>query len=555
MDMPQTPQKKDVQNTDEQLRHLRELVVGPTAKSLHQLREEVKTRSVVAEDVSRVLPEAVRQSARNSPDFARSLGPTLSQAFEDSVKRDPKSLADAISPIMGPAIRRSISEQIRAMVQTLNTTLDHSLSPKGWKWRFEAWRTGRPFAEVVLLHTLVYRVEQLLLIDPRTGMLMQHASANPNDDADLVTSLLSAMQDFIRDSFEHESDHGSSLRTLNTNELTLWIEHSRHAVLAAAVRGEPPRELRGRLRETLETVQLNHSPLLESFDGDTAPLEVVLPDLEDLLESEFVGEREAKEKAEAKEEHAGIWSPQLGWALATMAILAALTLMFLAQRSRYRRQLANILDLPPTANLEISDRVLRVTGRARHAWREQAEKRVERLPDHFDDVDLYSQLKVIDQSWVNFVIALQNEPGIVVNAAEDLGPRKGQGVPDDSDGDSERAHLIHEYSVYGLRDPLSRDPSELLAAAELDPALVTQRWEHWLSPDPALREKRIRQHIDFPATITSVGIQDEQLRLVGTATADFIQRLRETLVLVAPGIDINYDGLFVIPSPRPVYGE
>jgi hypothetical protein len=56
------------------------------------------------------------------------------------------------------------------MMQSFNQTIDHSLSFKGLAWRIEAWRTGRPFAEVVLLHTLRFRVEQLFLIHRDTGL-------------------------------------------------------------------------------------------------------------------------------------------------------------------------------------------------------------------------------------------------------------------------------------------------------------------------------------------------------------------------------------------------
>ena len=50
--------------------------------------------------------------------------------------------------------------------------------PRSLKWRFEAWRTGRPFAEIVLLKTLVYRVDQVFLIHKETGLLLQHVVAD-----------------------------------------------------------------------------------------------------------------------------------------------------------------------------------------------------------------------------------------------------------------------------------------------------------------------------------------------------------------------------------------
>ena len=58
------------------------------------------------------------------------------------------------------------------------------------------------FAEVVLKHTLVYRVEHVFLIHRHTGLLIAHAASQDatSQDPQLVSSMLSAIQDFVRDS-------------------------------------------------------------------------------------------------------------------------------------------------------------------------------------------------------------------------------------------------------------------------------------------------------------------------------------------------------------------
>ncbi len=141
--------------------------------------------------------------ARPDDKLADALAPTFQEAFKVSVKKDPQSLVDAISPVMGPAIRKSISDALERMVQSLNQTLEYGFSPKGLKWRFEAFRTGKPFAEVVFLHTLQYRVEQLFLIHRKDGLLLQHVAVEPglSQDADMVSGMLTAIRDFVRDSF------------------------------------------------------------------------------------------------------------------------------------------------------------------------------------------------------------------------------------------------------------------------------------------------------------------------------------------------------------------
>jgi OOP family OmpA-OmpF porin len=105
-------------------------------------------------------------------------------------------------------------------------------------------------------------------------------------DPDLVASMLSAIRDFVQDSFKLEKDE--SLDTLCMgSDRTIWIEQEEQALIAAVIRGNPPSDLRSTLRETLDTIHLEHGGALEAFDGDTMLFEAVRPDLEGCLQSRY----------------------------------------------------------------------------------------------------------------------------------------------------------------------------------------------------------------------------------------------------------------------------
>ena len=143
-------------------------------------------------------------------------------------------------------------------------------SAQGLKWRLEAWRTGKSFGEVVLLNTLLYRVEQVFLIHRETGLLLQHVVAGTSSiqDADMVSGMLTAIQDFVHDSFS--SQQSDTLETLQVGGLTVWIEQGPRAILAGVKRRKRPQELRTTFHETLERIHLEFSRELESFEGDAS---------------------------------------------------------------------------------------------------------------------------------------------------------------------------------------------------------------------------------------------------------------------------------------------
>src|SRR6516225_1834852 len=257
----------------EAYRELRELILAPEQEALERLHHRVDDPASRTEDVGSVVAEAIQLRRKQGGDEALSvaLSPTIETALRESVRKDPGTLANALFPVMGPAIRRSILETLRSFLESFNQVLDQSLSVNGLKWRVEALRTGRSFTEVALLHSLVFRVEQVFLIHKKTGLPLGHAVAPAvaMQDPSLVSGMLSAIQDFVRDSFHTSQEQG--INRMNVGDLDVWIEQGPYAILACVILGIGPRDLRDRMAEVLENVHREYAAQLEAFDGDTAP--------------------------------------------------------------------------------------------------------------------------------------------------------------------------------------------------------------------------------------------------------------------------------------------
>ncbi|HUL35842.1 MAG TPA: OmpA family protein [Candidatus Eisenbacteria bacterium] len=283
---PEPPPRED----DEQLyQELRELILAPEQQALQQLQQRVDDPESRTEDVGSVVAEAIQLRRKQGGDEALSaaLTPTIETALRESVRNDPGTLANALFPVMGPAIRRSILETLRSFLESFNQVLDQSLSVKGLKWRFEALRTGRSFTEVALLHSLVFRVEQVFLIHKKTGLPLGHAVAPAvaMQDPSLVSGMLSAIQDFVRDSFH--TPQGQGINRMNVGDLDVWIEQGPYAILACVIRGIAPRDLHDRMAEVLENIHRDYAAQLDAFEGDSSPFARVNPELARCLEHRY----------------------------------------------------------------------------------------------------------------------------------------------------------------------------------------------------------------------------------------------------------------------------
>jgi len=261
---------------------LRSLLVGPEREQLADIRRRLDDPARVLQDLGRVLPEAIRLRSKDRK-LRLALHPIVEESIRVSVQRDPRMLADALHPVIGSAVRKAVASALQNMMLTLNQLVEQSVSLRSLRWRLEAWRTGKSFGEILLLRSLLYRVEQVFLIHRKTGLLLLHreASAVVVKDADLVSAMLTAIQDFVRDSFG--APENAQLETAQVGEFSVWIQHGSQAILAAVVRGAAPRELQQVLQDTLWRLSLDRAADLERFEGDASPFKTCAPDLDACL--------------------------------------------------------------------------------------------------------------------------------------------------------------------------------------------------------------------------------------------------------------------------------
>lgn len=282
-----------IENDDISLTAPNELESPPLANRKSDLTE-LRRLIVQSDEVSEVLPAAFTQSSKKDNQLAKATLPLVEANIRQSVQQNPEVLAEALFPAIGPTIRKAIAKALSQMIQSLNQTLENSFSPKGLKWRFEAWQTGKTFAEVVLLNSLIYRVEEVFLIHRETGGLLQHASVQKNvsEDADMVSAMLTAIQDFAHDSFKDSEN--ATLDSLQLNELAVWIERSPDAILAGVIRGNPPLTLREIFKEAIEAIQFVQQDDFDNFSGDTKPFEKSRPMMDNCLQFQLNNEKKEK---------------------------------------------------------------------------------------------------------------------------------------------------------------------------------------------------------------------------------------------------------------------
>jgi len=165
---------------DPRLDAVKSVLLRHELDELDRLQHKVDDPEQLADAVSNVLPHAVALAGERDERLGHALAPAMERATQASIRKNPGTLVNILYPVMGPAIRKAIAESMNDTLQGLNQALRYAFSLRGLRWRMEAWRSGTSFGDIVLRHTLVFRVEHVFLIHRKSGLLLEHQAAEPD---------------------------------------------------------------------------------------------------------------------------------------------------------------------------------------------------------------------------------------------------------------------------------------------------------------------------------------------------------------------------------------
>jgi outer membrane protein OmpA-like peptidoglycan-associated protein len=267
-----------------ELEQLRAVILG---KDHHLITDTVNEQA--REIVGKVLTEALHDRQKKDGSVNKVLLPIVENSVEHSVTHHSDRLISSLYPLMGSLVRKSVGAFLSDFLEKTNQLIENSFTVKGLKWRFKAWQAGVSFTQYVVSQTYNYRVEHVLLIHQETGLLLKSVNLDhqTQNDADLISSMLTAINDFVSDSFEISKDGlKEQLQTVSTDSFNLLIKPGPNAIIVAAVTGTPPQQVSDQLQITLEEVHQLYMDEFEQFQGDNDPFENSENQLRDCLLTE-----------------------------------------------------------------------------------------------------------------------------------------------------------------------------------------------------------------------------------------------------------------------------
>jgi hypothetical protein len=153
-----------------------------------------------------------------------------------------------------------------------------------------------------------YSIEEVFLVD-NAGVLLVHLSRGESKaiDAKLVSGMLTAVQEFVKDSFmgnneieDIKLDNGA-LGKLEYGDFQIVIERGEYTFLSAVISGYDNKRLRNRMKDVVMEFEAQYLSTLKDWDGDMAKFDGADKIVGRLLKTPSSGPEIPKEEIEKQE--------------------------------------------------------------------------------------------------------------------------------------------------------------------------------------------------------------------------------------------------------------
>ena len=231
---PATPQS----TAPDDMRRLKALLFTPESARLEALEARLGSPQRLETATAEVIADALRRAeVRDHDNLSRAIAPVVVAVIRNEIRNSKDMMVEALYPITGRLVSAGIAVAFAEMLATLNARLDALLSVNQVKWRFLAWRTGRPLAELVLADARRAKLERLLFLERGSGHLIAQWQGHHGQDAraDLLSGMIAALTNFARTALGHE---GGDLRRLDLGDSLLYLRTSASHIVAAEFNGE-----------------------------------------------------------------------------------------------------------------------------------------------------------------------------------------------------------------------------------------------------------------------------------------------------------------------------
>ena len=211
-------------------------------QELSELKFTLTDKTAKIENYYPIITDLLERKISESEDeVAKVLSPIMSKALKEEINESKEDIIDALYPIMGQTIKKYVAEAIKDIYTSINLKIDNALRRGIFSKQIKSKFSGVSAADIILQESFPFSLDEIFLIHEKSGILISHVSSTQNlsSDADLISGMLTAIKDFVADSFKNDSGD-QNLNEIQYGDSRIILERGRFTYLALVVKGSEP---------------------------------------------------------------------------------------------------------------------------------------------------------------------------------------------------------------------------------------------------------------------------------------------------------------------------
>jgi hypothetical protein len=198
-------------NQDEKLKRIKDILLtderaftSAIEAKIKHLESTVNEKQKLSTKVDPIIDEKLEDFIKEIPE---TLGPTITKALKKEIKESQDAVVEALFPILGKMIKRYIQHEMQLLSERINTQLNKTFSFKHLFRKAKSKASGLSESDLILQEQSNPKIEQIILIEKGSGVVLATYSKTKMADEDMVAGMLTAIKSFVEDAFTKEDQN------------------------------------------------------------------------------------------------------------------------------------------------------------------------------------------------------------------------------------------------------------------------------------------------------------------------------------------------------------
>lgn len=190
--------KSNTLSEAQMLLQLQDILLKKDRQSLENLQHTLDDKELLSAKVSPIIEEHLAFMKQN---FPKEFQNSVEKIIDDKLGNSQEVIMNLLYPKLGKMIQKYIGQQFQQLKESIDAQMAATLNkgPLGWVRRTVL---GIKVSDEILSEVDRPIIEQILIVQRDSGLLLGSATKNEKIHEDLVAGMLTAIKSFAEDAFE-----------------------------------------------------------------------------------------------------------------------------------------------------------------------------------------------------------------------------------------------------------------------------------------------------------------------------------------------------------------